>query len=151
VEHLGRTYGGTAKMLEKSLNVASNAVSEAAGHAASAGAASRPGSRPTPPQVTLKQRWLQFVVVRMGRFPSEGKAPSFTLPEGRPGPEALQRTLSGLGRMQAALDAAEQRWGNRQRLGAHFFFGPMTAEQWRKFHYVHGHHHVLQIRERSGK
>ena len=51
--------------------------------------------------------------------------------------------------MKTALDAAEQRWGKGQRVGAHFVFGPMTTEQWRKFHYLHGHHHVLQIRQRS--
>lgn len=132
VEHLGRTYGGTAKMLEKSLSA-------------------NGGSGPHPRPITLKDRWYQFLVVRMGRFPSERQAPSFTLPAGKPGPQALQSALDGLARMQAALDAAEKRWGKRQRLGAHVFFGPMTAEQWRKFHFLHGHHHVRQIRERSGK
>jgi len=26
--------------------------------------------------------------------------------------------------------------------------GPLTASQWRKFHWIHGRHHVKQISER---
>jgi len=134
LEHLGRTYGGTAKMLEKNLG-----AGEASGGAL-------PETRP----VTRKEHLYQFLVIRMGRFPSERESPPFALPQGKPGPEARQAALSGLERMKTALDAAEQRWGKRQRVGSHFYFGPLTVEQWRKFHYLHGHHHVLQIRERSG-
>ncbi len=137
IEHLGRTYGGTAKLVEKNLS----------GSGESAKAATRPETR----AVTLKERWLQFLVIGVGRFPSERRAPSFTLPEGMRGAEALEKTLSGLQRMTTALDAAEQRWGKGQRLGAHVFFGPLTIAQWKKFHYLHGHHHVRQIRERSGR
>ena len=73
------------------------------------------------------------------------------MPKGAPGPEALQKALSGLERMRRALDAAEKVWGKNQRIGAHVFFGPLTIAQWKKFHYLHGHHHVKQIRERSGR
>jgi len=160
VEHLGRTYGGTAKLVEKNLAAADNA--------ANSGEGGVPGLQSMPPQstsqaklrstprpearaVTMKERWLQFAVIGMGRFPSERRSPSFALPEGMHGAEALQKTLSGLQRMTTALDAAEQRWGKGQRIGAHVFFGPLTIAQWKKFHYLHGHHHVKQIWERSGK
>ncbi|MGZ4836286.1 MAG: DUF1569 domain-containing protein [Terriglobales bacterium] len=33
----------------------------------------------------------------------------------------------------------------------HPFLGPLTADEWRKFHWVHGRHHTRQIRERIGK
>jgi len=33
----------------------------------------------------------------------------------------------------------------------HLFLGPLTANEWRKFHWVHGRHHARQIRERMGK
>ena len=137
VEHLGRTYGGTAKMVEKHLGISGDAGKTPP----------RPETRP----VTIKERWLQFVVIGIGRFPSERRSPSFALPEGMQGAEALQKTLSGLQRMTVALDAAEQRWGGAQRIGAHVFFGPLTIAQWKKFHYLHGHHHVRQIVERSGR
>jgi hypothetical protein len=33
----------------------------------------------------------------------------------------------------------------------HLILGPLTAGQWRKFHWVHGQHHARQIRERLAK
>jgi hypothetical protein len=27
----------------------------------------------------------------------------------------------------------------------HLILGPLTAAQWRKFHWIHGRHHVKQI------
>ena len=154
VEHLGRTYGGTAKMVEKHLS-GPDAAAKVPGDPAKTppgfAPGPTPGSKPTSRPVTLKQRWLQFLVIGMGQFPSERRAPSFTLPEGMPGAAALQKALSGLERMSTALDAAEQQWGSGQRIGDHVFFGPLTIAQWKKFHYLHGHHHVQQIRARSGK
>lgn len=146
VEHLGRTYGGTAKLVEKNLAGAESAASGGEG-----GAKPKTAARPETRPVTLKEQWLQFVVIGRGKFPSERRSPSFALPEGMSGAEALQKTLSGLERMTTALDAAEQRWGSGQRIGAHVFFGPLSIAQWKKFHYLHGHHHVQQIRERSGR
>ena len=145
LEHLGRTYGGTAKLVEKSLAGVNNAAGSGEG-----GVPTSTGRHETRP-VTMKERWFQFVVIGMGRFPSERRSPSFALPEGMPATEALQKTMSGLQRMTTALDAAEQRWGKSQRIGAHVYFGPLTIAQWKKFHYLHGHHHVKQIRERSGR
>ena len=153
VEHLGRTYGGTAKLVEKNLGGVDSGASGASAQSAAPPKPQlpRPGTRPTTRPVTLKERWLQFLVIGMGRFPSERRAPSFAMPEGMAGREALQKALSGLQRMSIALDAAEQRWGKRQRIGAHVFFGPLTIAQWKKFHYLHGHHHVQQILDRSGR
>ena len=133
LEHLGRTYGGTAKMLERSLSEQGDTAGKIELRAA-----------------TMRERVVQFLVVSMGRFPSGGGAPAFALPQGNDaGPEALRRALGGLERMKTALAAAEQRWGSSQAVGVHFALGPMNVGQWRKFHYVHGHHHVRQIRERS--
>jgi hypothetical protein len=30
----------------------------------------------------------------------------------------------------------------------HPFIGPLTADQWRKFHWVHGRHHIRQMQDR---
>jgi hypothetical protein len=72
-------------------------------------------------------------------------------PQGDPGPLALKRALSNLERMDVAIAAAEQLWGSEEPIAMHFVLGPMTPLQWRKFHYVHGHHHLLQMRKRLGK
>jgi Protein of unknown function (DUF1569) len=88
-------------------------------------------------------------VVTLGRFPSRGKAPEFVQPGGvASGAAALEKALSGLRRMRAALEKAEERWGRRTPVGSHFALGPMTAPQWGKFHYLHGHHHLKQVRQR---
>ena len=127
VEHLGRSYGGTAKMLESRLAEGASAPLRAA---------------------RLSERIARILVVSLGRIPSGRKAPEFVVPHGMPGPVALKHALSGLERMKTALASAEQRWGGKEPVGVHFLLGPMTAEQWRKFHYLHGHHHVLQMRKR---
>ncbi len=53
--------------------------------------------------------------------------------------------------MGSGLDACERRFGARTKIMDHLFLGPLTASEWRKFHWVHGRHHARQIRERMGK
>jgi len=129
LEHLGLSYGATAKMLELKLAA---------------------GSAPQLPAAKFSEWLLRMAVVRLGYFPSGRKAPEFVTPKGEGSPESLTRTLGGLERMKVALAAAEERWGSREAVGTHFALGPMNPEQWRKFHYLHGHHHARQIRERLG-
>jgi DinB superfamily len=129
LEHLGHSYGATAKMLELSLAA---------------------GVRPEVRAAKISDRLKQFLVVTLGVFPSGRKAPAFITPHDDAGPETLGRTLSGLERMKVALAKAEERWGSRDPVGTHFVLGPMNPGQWRKFHYLHGHHHVRQMRERLG-
>jgi Protein of unknown function (DUF1569) len=128
LEHLGRTYGTTAKMLELAMGVGG------------------------PPQVrpaTVSERLLRLVVVKMGILPSGAKSPAMVLPKGDCGPVALERALSNLERMKKAFASAEQRWGSDGPIALHPVLGPLSATQWRKFHYVHGHHHLRQVRTRS--
>ncbi len=129
LEHLGHSYGATAKMLELRL---------------------AEGVRPEVRAAKISERLMQILVVSLGYFPSRRKAPAFVTPHDDAGPEALGRTLSGLERMKVALASAEERWGSRDPVGTHFVLGPMNPGQWRKFHYLHGHHHVRQMRERLG-
>jgi hypothetical protein len=72
------------------------------------------------------------------------------MPTGNDGPAALKQAMENLERMDAALALAEQRWG-RGVIATHFRLGPMSAEEWRKFHYVHCRHHLKQIRDRVGR
>lgn len=131
VEHLGRTYGTTAKMIE--LAVASSG----------APAPVRPAN--------VRERLARLLVVEMGFIPSGLDAPEVVVPRGELEPEeALQKALASLERMDAALDAAVERWGSGP-IAMHMLLGPLSARQWCRFHYVHGHHHVKQMRQRSRK
>jgi Protein of unknown function (DUF1569) len=55
---------------------------------------------------------------------------------------------SELKRMSAQMDACELKFGSRTKLLDHPFIGPLNADQWRKFHWVHGRHHICQMQER---
>lgn len=127
VEHLGRSYSTTAKMLELAIGVGG------------------------PPQVRaarMSEFWKKILVVDLGIFPNGAKSPAMVTPKGDTGPVALERALTNLTRMNEAIAAAEARWGRKQAIAMHMILGPLNANEWRKFHYVHGHHHVLQIRKR---
>lgn len=129
LEHLGRTYGGTAKMLEQTL-------------------IANERSAPQLRSATVKERAVQMLLLGSGRFPPGQKAPEFLIPRADAGAEMLPKTFSGLERMRRALDAAESRWGGDVAVAIHFTLGPMSARQWSKFHYLHGRHHIEQIQQR---
>jgi hypothetical protein len=48
--------------------------------------------------------------------------------------------------MDEMVTRCEEKLGARSKLLDHPMLGPLTAAQWRKFHLVHGLHHVKQIR-----
>jgi len=129
MEHLGRTYGTTAKMLE--LKMAA-------------------GGSPEIRSAKISELLVKVLIVDLGIFPTGAKAPEMVTPTGGTGPVALERALADLERMDTALAAAEDRWGREQAIAMHFRLGPLSAFQWRKFHYFHGHHHVQQMRKRLG-
>jgi hypothetical protein len=127
-EHLLLTYKGTNAGLAKCL------------------AAAAPLAR----EITLKDRVGILLVVDLGYLPNGRKAPERTIPRGLPFQEARMAMFSELEKMALGLDDCERRFGARTRILDHPILGPLTANQWRKFHLVHGHHHVRQIRERIG-
>lgn len=105
-----------------------------------------------PPQVrsaSMSEFWKKFLVVDLGILPSGAKSPPTVTPRGDSGPVALERALANLERMDVAIAGAEKRWGTQEAIAMHPVLGPMNSTQWRKFHYVHGHHHVLQMRKRA--
>jgi hypothetical protein len=128
-EHLSRAYGGTAKMLELAL-------------------ASDQHPEITP--ATLKERIARFIVIRMGYFPSGVRAPKKVQPTGLNGNEALRRVHENIARMDVALNEAEKRWGSGV-LANHPILGPLAPDEWRKFHLLHGLHHLRQVRRRRSK
>lgn len=129
LEHLLLTYQGTNRGLEKCLEQ----------------------GRPLGTRTTLKYRVATLLVVDLGYMPGGRKAPERAMPKGMAPEEARRAIAPELERMALGLDDCERRFGAGTKIMDHPFLGPLTAEQWRKFHWVHGRHHVRQIRERMGK
>lgn len=122
LEHLYLTYTGTVKGFEHSLE------------------SGKPPAR-TP---TIKEFFRTAVVVGAGCFPTGREAPKQTRPRGM----AAEKVLADIGPTIATMDEViarcEARYGADIRLD-HPVLGPLTPHQWRKFHWVHGWHHVKQI------
>jgi hypothetical protein len=123
VEHLLLTHTGTIAGLRKAL------------------AAGAPlGGRPT-----LKQRLSQFVVLDVGFLPGGRKAPALTVPKGAAPEQVVPMDEKALADMDATISECEKRYGDAVKIADHPVLGPLTAAQWRKFHFVHARHHMKQI------
>jgi hypothetical protein len=124
LEHLYLTYTGTTKGCERCLQEGRTLAR-------------------TP---TLRDRVRTTVVTGLGFMPEGRKSPARAMPRGMPPEEVLNAIETMLASMDEAIARCEARFGKRAKLMDHPVLGPLTARQWRKFHWVHGHHHVKQIR-----
>ena len=104
---------------------------------------------PLATRATLKHRVAALLVVNLGYLPGGRKAPERLTPQGMPPEEVQQAIVPELQRMALGLDDCERRFGTRTKIMDHLFLGPLTADEWRKFHWVHGRHHARQIRQRT--
>jgi Protein of unknown function (DUF1569) len=93
----------------------------------------------------IKQRLKRIYVLGIGRFPSGIEAPQHVVPRRELGSEPLRRFNDALVAMDATLADAEKRFGTGTRLLNHPVLGPLTAQEWRRFHQVHGRHHLRQV------
>jgi hypothetical protein len=123
LEHLDCTYKGTASLLQKCLD----------------------GGAPTASRATLAQRVAVGVVVELGYMPSGREAPPFALPKGLPVEQVLRSVPEHIAQMDRVLAECERRFGAQRQLADHFILGPLSADQWRKFHWIHTRHHMKQI------
>jgi len=123
LEHLDRTYKTTVPHLQKCLDA----------------------GQPTASRPTLTQRLAVGVVVGLGYMPSGRKAPEYAVPEGLPPDEVLHNLPLHIADMDRVLVECERRFGAHGKLANHFILGPLTAHEWRKFHWVHTRHHMKQI------
>jgi hypothetical protein len=71
-------------------------------------------------------------------MPTPGR---FAAMSGRELSDLLRREIEA---MDTALDACRHRFGI-ERVGTHPLLGPLRVDQWRRFHAVHGQHHLAQL------
>jgi hypothetical protein len=98
-----------------------------------------------PSKPTWRHHAQRFVVLGLSYMPAGREAPKNTRPRGLD----LEKVVGEIGMKIAEMDgtiARCERSGGRARLLEHPILGPLTAAQWRKFHLVHGRHHLRQIR-----
>jgi len=123
LEHLYLTYSGTEKGFRRCLESA----------------------QPLATSLTMKQRLSKAVVLGAGYMPDGRQAPKAATPRGMPAEEVVAKIPGQIAAMDEAIARCEDLYGARRLLLDHPFLGPLTAPQWRKFHWVHGRHHVKQI------
>lgn len=128
-EHLLLTYKHTGRGLAKCLQQG-------------APSASRP---------TLHNRFASLLVLKLGYLPNGRKSPERALPKGMLMGEVQAGIGEELRKMDSILTECERQFGGRINIIDHPFIGPLTVDGWRKFHWIHGQHHLRQIRERIGK
>lgn len=122
LEHLYLTYTGTTKGFSRVVEAASPKV--------------------TPPN--WRQQARKLVVLGFSYLPSGREAPAMARPRGLPLEKVLSEIAQKIAEMDEMISVCEQKLG-RVELLDHPILGPLTATQWRKFHVVHGLHHVKQI------
>ena len=129
LEHLYLSYRGTAKGLSKCLEQ----------------------GKPLATRSNAKQRMATVLLLTLNYFPPGRKSPERATPRGIPAAEVRKAIFAEMQTMATKLDECERQFGASTKILDHPILGPLTAEQWRKFHWVHGRHHAKQIRERMGR
>ena len=124
LEHLYLTYTGTVKGFDRAVEAAA------------------------PP--ATKQSWAQrrrtLVVVGFGYMPTGRTSPPVAVPRGLP-PEQVRNGITvKIMEMDASIARCEEKFGTGRKLLDHPVLGPLNGAEWRKFHLVHGLHHVKQLR-----
>lgn len=107
--------------------------------------------KPNVTPATMKQRVGRILVLSFSYLPSGREAPAMARPKGLPQEKVLREIVAKIREMDAMISRCEQSLG-RGKLLDHVILGPLTGAEWRKFHWVHGRHHLKQIwRLRDGE
>ncbi|HEX3741694.1 MAG TPA: DUF1569 domain-containing protein [Terriglobales bacterium] len=122
LDHLNQTYRGTIKNCERCL---------AAGKSGSVDRKSK--------------RWQRRVVIWFGYLPSGRKSPAGALPRGTPIPILTAEVFENIQRMELVIEKCDSEFGRGKAIAEHPILGPLTASEWRTFHWLHGRHHARQI------
>lgn len=129
LEHLYLSYHGTVKGFEGCLR------------------AGKPVAGPS----TFQQQIAAWIVIGLGYLPHGRKAPERTVPRGMSAEEVIKTIGPEIIAMDRIISQCETQFGEASQLLDHPILGPLTAQQWRKFHWIHGRHHVKQIWKLRGK
>ena len=124
LEHLYLTYTGTVKGFSRLLG----------------------DGKPLASKGTWKQRGRSLVVVGLGYMPSGRKSPALGLPRGIPPEKVTAEIMSTIIQMDELMTRCAGKFGTNVKVLDHPVLGPLSINQWRKFHLVHGLHHIRQIR-----
>jgi hypothetical protein len=122
LEHLSLAFSSTSKAMERAVE---------------------PG-RTVKKRATPKQWVATLLIVKLGYFPSGRQAPEWTRPRGLEAAYAVETIRTTLIEMDTKIGEAQAKLGNGV-VAVHPIIGPLTARQWRKFHWEHTRHHMKQI------
>ena len=99
---------------------------------------------------SLQQRLGQFFLISLGQFPRGREAPEAVWPplpsDPVDGAELCARVRAALEPLDEVIEEGERIFG-KARAASHMILGPLSMQQWRRFHLIHGRHHVKQIWE----
>jgi len=124
VEHLYLSYTGTSKALGRILE----------------------SGQPQAKVPSVKQRVQAFILVSLGYFPTGRESPAAVRPKGAATEKIVDEVGPKIAEMDAVMAKCAAKFGVDQKVLDHPILGPLSISQWRKFHLVHGLHHVKQIR-----
>lgn len=125
LEHLYLTYTGSVRGLERCLQL----------------------GKPLARSPRFRDHVARSLVVGLGYLPGGRAAPETTIPRGLAPDTVIDGIQSQVANMEKLFTECEARYGVSARLLDHPSLGPLTGRQWRKFHWVHGWHHLKQIKE----
>ena len=99
---------------------------------------------------SLLQWSLQIVMLGFGTFPQGVPALDEALPvagefAAMDGRQLVLQLRQELERMDSLLDRCRAQFG-MERVATHPWLGSLRVDQWRRFHGLHGLHHVTQLR-----
>jgi DinB superfamily len=123
LDHLNLTYLGTIRNFERCL------------------ASGKPGAS----SERSRKRWPGRLILWLGFFPPGRKSPERVLPRGTPLEQLKKEIFENIARMDKIIADCDARFGPGRPVAEHPILGPLTAREWRKFHWVHGRHHARQI------
>lgn len=104
---------------------------------------------PTRAKPTLSHHIFRYAVTRCGYFPTGRSAPPLVTPGPTTHPvSGSELTLAAtehLTHLDHLFAEAEDIFGAKIKCASHGVIGPLTIDQWRRFHLVHGEHHLKQV------
>jgi hypothetical protein len=129
LEHLYLTYTGTVKGFSRILT----------------------GGKPLASKATWTQRGRALVVVGFGYMPKGRKSPAVGLPRGIPAEKITADIDSTISDMDEVMNRCATKLGSHTKVLDHPILGALSIHEWRKFHLVHGLHHVKQMQALRAK